>query len=483
VGTVAAGVSKAKADSVLISGCDGGTGASPLSSIRYAGLPWEIGLAEVHQTLVWYDLRDRITVQVDGQMRTGRDVAIAALLGAEEFGFGSAALVALGCDMIRKCHQNNCPVGIATQDPRCRKSFTGKPEYLINYFLMIAEELREIMASLGFRRLDEMTGRADFLTISPGISHWKARTLDFSNLFTILQSKNLFANSSNRDRNKPEIVLDHEIIAQCSSAIDIKQKVTLNFNIRNTDRATGTMLSNMIVKTHGSKGLDDDTIKLKFEGSAGQSFGAWASRGMTMLLEGDANDYVGKGLSGGKIIVKVPQRCEFDPAENVIIGNVALYGATSGEAYFNGLAGERFAIRNSGALAVVEGVGDHGCEYMTGGIVVVLGKSGVNFAAGMSGGIAYVYDPLQDFDLRCNLVMVDLDPLTDKEDIILLKRMIEQHLEYTNSNRASWMLENWTSVVPLFVKVMPVEYRRALGRTAEIELNARRTDEETIKRA
>ncbi|MFH1090086.1 MAG: glutamate synthase large subunit, partial [Pseudomonadota bacterium] len=401
VGTVAAGVAKGHADAVLISGGDGGTGASPLSSIKHAGIPWELGLAETHQVLVLNNLRDRIVVQADGQMRTGRDVAVAALLGAEEFGFGTAALVTMGCVMMRACHQNTCPVGVATQDPRLRKRFQGRPEHLINYFYFVAEELREIMASLGLRTVNEMIGQSDRLKMREDIDHPKARKLDFSKL---LYRPELPAGKSVRcvtsQDHGIQDVLDHKLIRLAAPALERKERLRHVLPIRNTDRTTGAMLSGEIAKRYGQEGLGDDTITFTFNGSAGQSFGAFGMKGLTLVLEGDSNDYIGKGLSGAKIIVRPPAGSTFDPARTVIVGNVALYGATGGEVYFGGLAGERFAIRNSGAKAVVEGVGDHGCEYMTGGVVAVLGKTGVNFAAGMSGGIAYVYDPEQDFDLR-----------------------------------------------------------------------------------
>jgi len=484
VGTIAAGVSKGHAEMILISGGDGGTGASPLSSIKHAGLPWELGLSETHQTLVKNDLRSRTRLQTDGQIRTARDVAIAALLGAEEYGFGTSALIVLGCVMMRKCHLNTCPVGVATQDPRCRKRFTGKPEYLVNFAHLLAEELRKIMAKLGFRNMDEMIGRADLLKTRNDIDHWKARMLDFHAVFQRPYAPSGVKVTCCREQDYGiEDVLDRRIISDCLEVIEEKGKIELSYDIRNTDRTTGTMLSHEIAKRYGNAGLDDDSISLTFNGSAGQSFGAFASRGMSMRLIGDANDYVGKGLSGGRIIVKPPEDVLFDPSENTIIGNVALYGATVGEAYFSGLAGERFCIRNSGVKTVVEGTGDHGCEYMTGGIVTVLGPTGVNFAAGMSGGIAYVYDPRQDFDLRCNLGMVDLDPLNDDDDIAILREMIGKHHEFTGSERARWMLDNWDQVQPLFVKVMPMEYRRALGQMKQIEIDSRKTEAEKITQA
>ncbi|MFH1732225.1 MAG: glutamate synthase large subunit [Planctomycetota bacterium] len=488
VGAVAAGVAKAHADAILVSGGGGGTGASPLSSIKHAGVPWELGLAEVQQVLVENNLRGRVRLQVDGQMRTGRDAAVAALLGAEEFGFGTAPLVCLGCLMMRKCHEDACPVGVATQDPRLRRRFSGRPAYLVNYFHFVADEMSRIMAQLGFRTVDEMVGRSDLLVPRDGITHWKARTLDLGAILTRPRAK---AGAPLRQIQRQEHglggVLDRKLIELAAPALQRGTRVKVypprqaEFAIRNTDRATGTMLSGEIARRLGHRGLPDDTLVLRFRGSAGQSFGAFAARGLTLVLEGEANDYVGKSLSGAKIIVRPPADAAFEPARNVIIGNVALYGATAGEAYVAGLAGERFAVRNSGALAVVEGLGDHGCEYMTGGVVAVLGRTGVNFAAGMSGGIAYVHDPLQDFDLRCNLDMVDLEPVQESDDVALLRRMLERHVEHTGSARARWMLDCWDRTLSLFVKVMPVEYRRALGQTAKREADERRTEREVIE--
>jgi len=484
VGTIAAGVSKGHADAVLISGGDGGTGASPLSSIKHAGVPWELGLSETHQVLVRNDLRGRIRVQADGQMRTGRDVAIAALLGAEEFGFATAPLIVMGCVMMRKCHQNTCPMGVATQDPRLRKRFRGRPEYLIHYFYFVAEELRRIMAGLGVRTVDDMIGRTDMLQRKKEIHHPKASKLDFSAIFHRPEVPDSVAVRCVQPQDHGlEDVLDHRLIAQAAPALDRQESVRMEMPIRNVNRTTGAMLSGLIAKRFGQDGLPDDTITLAFSGSAGQSFGAFGMKGLTMILEGDSNDYIGKGLSGARIIVRPPENAGFDPGQNVIIGNVALYGATSGEAYFGGLAGERFAIRNSGVRAVVEGLGDHGCEYMTGGLVVVLGPTGVNFAAGMSGGIAYVYDPKQDFDLRCNLDMVDIEPVNQHQDIATLEQMIEHHLRYTDSPRARWMLDNWAETLTLFVKVMPMEYRRALGQMAKEDLDSRRTAAEQVQQA
>ncbi|MCS7060598.1 MAG: glutamate synthase large subunit [Anaerolineae bacterium] len=483
VGTIAAGVAKGHADMILISGGDGGTGASPLSSIKHAGLPWELGLAETHQTLVKNDLRGRVRLQTDGQMRTGRDVAIAALLGAEEYGFGTTALVVLGCVMMRKCHLNSCPVGVATQDPRLRARFKGAPEHLINYFHFVAEELREIMAALGFRTVNEMIGRSDLLKMREDIQHWKAKKLDFSAILHQPAAPPGVARYKVQEQDHGiNTVLDRRILQDVLPIIEAGEGcIEKSYPIRNADRTTGAMVSYEIARRYGNIGLPEDSIVLRFSGSAGQSFGAFASRGMTLILEGDANDYIGKGLSGGRLIVYPPRSATFDPAQNIVVGNVALYGATGGEVYLNGLAGERFAVRNSGARAVVEGVGDHGCEYMTGGIVVVLGQTGVNFAAGMSGGIAYVYDPTQDFDVFCNHDMVDLDPLTDPEDIETVRGMIEKHWQYTGSPRARWMLDDWDTVRRLFVKVFPIEYRRALGQMKKVERDVR-TAAEKVER-
>ncbi len=465
VGIVAAGVAKAHADVVLISGYDGGTGASPITSIRHAGIPWELGLAETQQVLVMNDLRSRIIVQTDGKLMTGRDVAIAALLGAEEFGFSTAPLIAMGCVMMRKCHLNTCPVGIATQDERLRRKFAGVPEHVINYFFFVAEEVREYMALMGFRTMDEMIGRVDKLDARNADYHWKARGLDFS---SILHLPNV-PKRVGRRKLKPqdhglEQALDHKLIDLARDAIENKTPVEFKLPIRNVHRTVGTMLSGEIARRYGSEGLPEDTIKFHFTGSAGQSFGAFLAKGVTLTLEGDTNDYAGKGLSGGKIIVYPPKQSTFVPEENIIVGNVVLYGATSGEAYFNGMAGERFCVRNSGATAVVESVGDHGCEYMTKGLAVVLGRTGRNFAAGMSGGIAFVLDEDGSFrEVNCNTSMVDLEPVVDPVDIQALKTLIERHMNYTGSARAQWILENWESMLPLFVKVFPHEYKRVLG--------------------
>ena len=465
VGTVAAGVAKAHADMVLISGDSGGTGASPLTSIKHAGTPWELGLAETQQVLVMNDLRSRIRVQTDGKLQTGRDVAIAALLGAEEFGFSTMPLIAMGCIMMRKCHLNTCPVGIATQDPELRKKFRGTPEDVIRYFFFVAEELRQIMAKLGFRTVDEMVGRVDRLEMKPAIDHWKARGIDLSQILYNPPAPSRVARRCVMAQDHGlEQALDHRILDRVRDAIEHRTPVDLHFPIRNVHRTVGAMLSGEIARRWGSEGLPDDTIRLRFTGSAGQSFGAFLARGVTLVLEGDANDYVGKGLSGGKIIVYPPRGSTFVPEDNIIVGNVVLYGATSGTMFINGMAGERFAVRNSGATAVVEGVGDHGCEYMTRGLVIVLGRTGKNFAAGMSGGIAYVLDETGDFRrVLCNRASVDLDPMVDPKDVDLVRSLIEQHLAATGSPRAAWVLQNWYAMLPHFVKVFPHEYKRVLG--------------------
>ena len=475
VGTVAAGVSKAHADVVLISGHDGGTGASPLTSLKHAGAPWELGLAETQQVLVMNDLRSRIRVQTDGKLQTGRDVAVAALLGAEEFGFSTMPLVALGCIMMRKCHLNTCPVGIATQDPALRAKFTGQPEHVINFFFFIAEQVRAIMAQLGFRKIDEMVGRSDMLEARHAVEHWKARGLDFS---AVLYNPPLPARISRRCTTKQDHgldeALDFKLIDHARDAITAdpasRTPIEIKLPIRNVHRTVGAMLSGEIARTHGAAGLPDNTIKFKFTGSAGQSFGAFLARGVTLELEGDANDYVGKGLSGGRILVYPSKASTFVAAENILIGNVVLYGATSGEAFFNGMAGERFAVRNSGATAVVEGLGDHGCEYMTNGLVIVLGKTGRNFAAGMSGGFAYVLDETGEFrDYRCNKASVDLEDASAPADEQLLLDCIGRHLEATGSPRAKFILENWATMLPRFVKVFPHEFKRVLAKRPAAE--------------
>jgi glutamate synthase (NADPH/NADH) large chain len=464
VGTVAAGVAKAFSDVVLISGHDGGTGASPLSSIKHAGLPWELGLAETQQVLVQNRLRDRIVVQVDGQMKTGRDVVIAALLGAEEYGFSTAPLVVLGCIMMRVCHLNTCPVGIATQDPELRKKFAGRPEFLQNFFRFLAEEVREYMARLGFRTMEEMIGRVDRLDVKAAVDHWKARGLDFS---SILYQPAVGREVAIRRVREQDHALDRAldtttIIPLCRPALERREPVDLRLPIRNTNRTVGTLLGYEVTSRYGGEGLPEDTIRIHFTGSAGQSFGAFLPRGITLVLEGDSNDYIAKGLSGGKIIVYPPREATFLPEENIIVGNVVLYGATGGEAYFRGVAGERFAVRNSGALAVVEGVGDHGCEYMTGGRVVVIGLTGRNFAAGMSGGVAYVLDVDGQFRRRCNAGMVDVEPLATPEDAEEVRELLRRHLRYTRSAPAARILERWEEHQPRFAKVMPRDYKRAL---------------------
>ena len=465
VGTIAAGVAKAHSDVVLISGHDGGTGASPLSSIKHAGIPWELGLAETHQTLVLNNLRSRIYVETDGQLKTGRDVAIAALLGAEEFGFATAPLVAMGCIMMRVCHLNTCPVGVATQDPRLRKLFGGSADNVVNFMRFIAEELREVMAKLGFRTVNDMIGRTDRLEPSRAIAHWKARGLDFSN---ILYQPPVGPEVGRYRQIDQDHGLDKSLdigllLDICKPAIDKAEKVRAELPIRNVHRVVGTIVGNEITKKWGPGGLGDDTIQIKFNGSAGQSFGAFMPRGMTFTLEGDANDYFGKGLSGGRIIVLPPKASTFVPEENIIIGNVAFYGATSGEAYIAGMAGERFCVRNSGLNAVVEAVGDHGCEYMTGGRVVVLSHAGRNFAAGMSGGVAYVMDEKGTFAGRCNQQMIGLEKLDDLEEIAEVRCMIERHVQYTKSRRAEQILSNWEQNISKFVKVMPKDYKRMLS--------------------
>jgi glutamate synthase (NADPH) large chain len=470
VGTVAAGVAKGYADEVLISGHDGGTGASPLSSIKHAGTPWEIGLAETQQTLVLNGLRDRILVQCDGQMRTGRDVVIGALLGAERFGFGTSALVSLGCILMRKCHLGTCPVGIATQDVELRKKFHGKAEYVVRFLTFVAEDVRREMAQLGFRKLDDMIGHVERLSFNKAINHWKAKGLDFSKVFAKPDQSNgcpLRRMRPQSDTHKDH--LDWQIIEKLGPALEEGKRTQLEMPIRNVHRTVGAILSNRIVRSHGGKGLPDGTFDLTFTGSAGQSFGAFLAKGVTMKLIGDANDYLGKGLSGGRIIVQTPPASPFDPKENVIVGNTLLYGATAGEVFINGLTGERFAVRNSGAIAVVEGVGDHGCEYMTGGVVVVLGRTGRNFAAGMSGGIAYVLDEHQLFDTLCNLDMVDLEPVHLDEDIDSLQDLIRRHARWTGSLQAKMILDRWREMSGRFVKVMPIDFRKALVRLRERE--------------
>jgi glutamate synthase (NADPH/NADH) large chain len=491
VGTVAAGVSKAHADHVTISGFDGGTGASPLTSIKHAGSPWEIGLAETHQTLVMNNLRSRIAVQVDGGMRTGRDVVIGALLGADEFGFATAPLIVEGCIMMRKCHLNTCPVGVATQDPELRKRFTGKPEHVVNYFFFVAEEIRELMAELGFRKFDDMIGQSQHLNMRKAIDHWKAQGLDFSRVLHKPEAgPGVGIYHTEKQDHGLDKALDNELIALSRAALDNKEAVQIDLPVCNTNRTVGTMLSGEVAKRYGHAGLPEDTISITLRGTAGQSFGAFVSHGISIELIGEGNDYVGKGLCGGRLVVYPPAETPIVAEENIIVGNTVLYGAISGECYFRGVAGERFAVRNSGATAVIEGVGDHGCEYMTGGVVAVLGESGRNFAAGMSGGIAYVLDEQGDFEQRCNLAMVELEPILaeddalenldhqggdlethglvdishdmSRNDALRLRLLIERHTHYTGSTRGRQILDNWRDYLPKFVKVMPIDYRRAL---------------------
>ncbi|MEC9376038.1 MAG: glutamate synthase large subunit [Pseudomonadota bacterium] len=465
VGTIAAGVAKAHADHILISGDSGGTGASPLTSIKHAGLPWELGIAETHQTLVLNDLRSRVTIQTDGGLKTGRDVVIAAILGAEEMGFSTAPLISLGCIMMRKCHLNTCPVGIATQNPVLRKKFAGEPEHVVNYLFMVAEEAREIMAKLGISRFVDLIGRTDLIDSNNALNHWKRDGLDLSKVLMPAKKPrdNVDVYCTAKQDHKLEQALDNHLIEMARDSIKNGEKTSFEMPILNTNRTVGTMLSHELVKAHGETGLPIDTIHIKFNGSAGQSFGAFLARGITLELEGDANDYVGKGLSGGRIIVYPPKESNFTPEENVIAGNVLLYGATGGRAFFRGNVAERFCVRNSGARAVVEGVGDHGCEYMTGGRAVILGPTGLNFAAGMSGGVAYIWDPKGEFPAKCNMGTVDLDPVEDEEDISELRQMVELHHEYTASSVADQILEDWPEVLSQFIKVMPIDYKRVLG--------------------
>ena len=470
VGTIAAGVAKGNADEVLISGHDGGTGASPLSSIKHAGCPWELGLAETQQVLVMNDLRSRVRVQVDGQIRTGRDVIVGAMLGAERFGFGTAALVTLGCALLRKCHEGACAFGIATQDPELRKRFAGKPEYLQRYMFFVAEEVRRMMSELGFRKFEEMVGRSDRLRMHRALSHWKAKGLDLSAIFQrpdITDNRGIRLTTAQADRLGDH--LDWEILKQGATAIEKKKKTRIEMRIRNVNRTVGAILSNRIIKKYGPKGLPDGTLEIVLRGSAGQSFGAFLAPGVTLRLIGDCNDYLGKSLSGGRIVVQTPEEAPFMAHENIIVGNTLLYGGTSGEVFINGMAGERFAVRNSGVTAVVEGVGDHGCEYMTGGTVVVLGKTGCNFAAGMSGGVAYVLDEMQLFDTLCNLDMVELETVWQERDQAILYDLIERHLEWTGSKRAKFILKAWPDMVGRFVKIIPIDYRKALERMRAVE--------------
>ena len=467
VGTIASGVAKAKADHILIAGHDGGTGASPMTSIKHAGLPWELGLAETHQTLVMNDLRSRVSIETDGQLKTGRDLAIAACLGAEEYGFATVPLVTLGCVMMRKCHLNTCPVGIATQDKDLRKKFAGKPEYVVNYLFMVAEDMRKIMAKLGVAKIVDMVGRVDMLKTKEAISHWKAKGIDLSAILTPAKAPEHRPNAGSYKQfaqdHGLEFSLDNKLIELAKPALQAGAPVKIELPVENINRVVGTTLSHEVSKAHGKDGLPDDTIHIKLDGSAGQSLGAWMTKGISIELEGDANDYVGKGLCGGRIVIYPPAESTFKPSENMIIGNVALYGATSGQAYFRGMAAERFCVRNSGAHTVVEGVGDHACEYMTGGVAVVLGQTGRNFAAGMSGGIAYVWDEDNQFLTRCNLELVDLDKVETEEDIAQLKGLIENHKQYTNSAVATDVLERFEELLPQFIKVMPRDYKRILN--------------------
>ena len=474
VGTVAAGVAKGHGDVVLISGHDGGTGNSPETSIKSAGLPWELGLAETQQVLVANGLRSRIAVQTDGQLKTGRDAAIAALLGAEEFGYATGALIVNGCIMLRKCHLGTCSVGVATQDPKLRMRFSGKPEYLVNYFSFVAEEMREIMAELGFRTVQEMVGRVDMLDAQEAVGHWKAQGLDLSRMLfkPPLRSEAEVAYCCEKQDHGLERALDHKLIALAQPALEHKGPVEIHLPISNANRTVGAMLSGQVAKRYGEDGLPPETIKIRLEGSAGQSFGAFLAKGIHLHLEGDTNDYMGKGMSGGTIVVRPPAKATFVPEENIIVGNVVLYGATGGQAFINGVAGERFCVRNSGVHAVVESVGDHGCEYMTGGVVVVLGKTGRNFAAGMSGGLAFVYDEAGDLESRFNSGLADLEPVIEQTDIELIRRMLDDHLNYTNSNSARRILNQWPESISRFKKVMPRDYRRVLAERAAGELEA-----------
>ncbi|MAZ19486.1 MAG: glutamate synthase large subunit [Ahrensia sp.] len=499
VGTVAAGVAKARADHITISGYDGGTGASPLTSLKHAGSPWEMGLAETHQTLVLNGLRSRVALQVDGGLRTGRDVIVGALLGADEFGFSTAPLIAAGCIMMRKCHLNTCPVGVATQDPVLRKRFKGTPEHVVNYFFYLAEEVREFLAAMGFRTIDEIIGETDLLSQEELIDHWKARGLDFSRVFHKPEAEKTEIYWTERQKHPIDDILARKLIAEAEPALERREAVRIETPIHNTDRSAGAMLSGELAKRYGHKGLPDETIRVTLRGTAGQSFGAFLANGITFDLIGDGNDYVGKGLCGGRLIVRPPDNSRIVPEESIIVGNTVLYGAIMGEAYFRGVAGERFAVRNSGAAAVVEGVGDHGCEYMTGGVVVVLGKTGRNFAAGMSGGVAYVLDEDETFETRCNMAMVELEPVPEEDDILeklhhhggdlmhkgrvdvsddmtrhdeeRLLQLISNHRHLTGSTRAAHILENWEIYRPKFRKVMPVEYRRALEEMERMRMN------------
>jgi glutamate synthase domain-containing protein 2/glutamate synthase domain-containing protein 3 len=481
VGTIAAGVVKAGADHILISGHDGGTGASPISSIQYAGSPWELGLSETQQTLVLNGLRDRVFLATDGQLKTGRDVVIAALLGAEEFGFATAPLITQGCIMMRKCHLNTCPVGVATQDPQLREKFSGKPEYLINFMFFIAEEVREYMSALGFRTVNEMIGQTDKLIPVRQYDHWKVRGVDLSK--PLFKSEPLYETNIYRTKNQDSELdkqIDNDFIKRSRPAIDYQIPVKIISPIKNTNRSVGTMLSGEIARKYGDTGLPDGAIKIELNGTAGQSFGTFLAKGIELCLTGESNDYTGKGLSGGRIIIKVPSKSTFNPAENIIAGNTCLYGATSGEAYINGIVGERFAVRNSGAKAVVEGAGDHCCEYMTGGRVVILGRIGRNFGAGMSGGIAYIWDPSKDVIKYINPGMVDIEYLIFDEDIDEVKNLVTKHLKYTGSKRADNILENWSKQKDNFWKVIPREYKKALADQLKLKNGPKPGKEEAV---
>ena len=482
VGTVAAGVSKGKADVVLISGHDGGTGASPQTSIMHCGLPWELGLAEAHQVLVMNDLRGRIIVQTDGMIRTAKDVVIATMLGAEEFGIATASLVVIGCIMMRKCHLNTCPVGVATQDPELRKKFTGQPEHVVNFFFMLAEEIRELMAKLGFRTIEEMVGRVDRLDTRVAIAHWKAKGLDFS---TILHKPEVPKHvkthcEQSQDHGIAESLDMTTLLGLCRPALENRTPVTVDLPIRNTNRTACTVLSSEVTRRYGAAGLPDGTIQINFTGTAGQSVMAFGVPGITVKIEGDVNDYCGKGLSGGRVIVRPAREATFKAEENVIAGNVVAYGATSGEIYIRGICGERFCVRNSGAEAVVEGTGDHGCEYMTAGRAVILGETGRNFAAGMSGGIAYVWDNTGTFRPKVNMEMVELEPL-DAGDLAYVKDRIEKHVAYTDSTRGRQILDHWQTEQSRFVKVMPTDYKRAIAELRKLaeqeQLEAKQAEE------
>ena len=481
VGTVAAGVAKAYADSITISGSEGGTGASPASSIKHAGLPMELGISEVQQTLVINNLRDRVRLQTDGQIKTGRDVIYAGLLGAEEFGFATVGLIVLGCIMMRKCHLNTCPVGVATQDPELRKRFMGKSEYVVNYFHFVAREIRELLAEMGFRKFEDIVGRTDLLESRTDIDHWKASKVDLSQILYRPKEAEIHENHCVcLQKHKIDEIMDRSLIKIGNNAIKNKKRIWISKSIQNTDRTVGAMLSGEICLLHGEEGLPDSTINCKFRGSAGQSFGAFLAKGVNFTLEGDANDYLGKGLSGGRISVIPPKGSTFRPEENIIIGNTVLYGATSGETYIRGVAGERFCVRNSGAKAVIEGVGDHCCEYMTGGRTVVLGRTGRNFAAGMSGGIAYVLDMDRNFDYFCNKGMVELGPVHDKDDELELQDLISRHYAYTNSDLAEEILTKWDEYLPSFIKVIPFEYKKILeeAKLEKIRRQIEKTEDE-----